>query len=100
MRSGMTATVTFIIAAKENVLQVPAHALRDKDGRKSVLVPQPKGAPREQAVETGLSDGRQTEILSGLAEGDKLLIPQVRRDTKGAPGRSPLSPGGRPRDKK
>ena len=100
MRSGMTATVTFVIVAKENVLQVPAHALRDKDGRKSVLVPQPKGAPREQAVETGLSDGRQTEILSGLAEGEKLLIPQARRDSKAPLGRSPLSPGGRPRDKK
>lgn len=99
MRSGMTATVIFVLVAKENVLQVPSHALRDKDGRKSVLVPDAKGAAREQVVETGLSDGRQTEILSGLAEGDKLLIPQVRRDSKGA-GRSPFSPGGRPREKR
>lgn len=100
MRSGMTATVTFVIVAKENVLQVPAHSLRDKDGRKSVLVPDAKGTPREQVVEVGLSDGRQIEILSGLTEGDKLLIPQLRRDNKSAVGSSPFSPGGRPRDKK
>lgn len=100
MRSGMTATVSFVLAAKENVLQVPSHALRDTDGRKSVLMPDVKGAPREQIVEIGLSDGRQTEILSGLAEGDKLLIPQVRRDNKATSGRSPLSPGGRPREKR
>ena len=100
MRSGMTATVTFVLATKENVLHVPAHALRDKDGRKSVLVPDAKGAPREQVVETGLTDGRQTEIRSGLADGDKLLIPQLRRDTKAASGRGLFTPGGRPRDKK
>ena len=99
MRSGMTATVSFVLATKENVLQIPSHALRDKDGQKAVLVPDAKDAPREQAVEIGLSDGRQTEILSGLVEGDKLLVPQVRRDNKASP-RSPLSPGGRPREKR
>lgn len=97
MRSGMTATVTFLIAAKDNALRVPAHALRDDDGHKSVLVPGADGAPREQAVETGLSDGRQTEILSGLNEGDKVLIAQTKRDKRSA---SPLSPGARSRTKK
>jgi len=99
MRSGMTATVTFLISAKENVLQVPAHALRDDDGRKTVLVPEANGVPREQEVETGLSDGRQTEILSGLNEGDKVLIAQAKRD-KRTGGASPLSPGARSRTKK
>lgn len=99
MRSGMTATVTFQISAKENVLQVPAHALHDDNGRKSVLVPDADGAPREQVVETGLSDGRQTEIRSGLNEGDTVLIAQAKRDPHGG-GASPLSPGMRPRTKK
>jgi len=99
MRSGMTATVTFLISSKENVLQVPAHALHDDDGRKSVLVPDANGVPREQAVETGLSDGRQTEILSGLNEGDKVLIAQAKRD-KPSGSASPLSPGARSRTKK
>jgi len=99
MRSGMTATVTFLIAAKEKVLQVPTHALRDNDGHKSVLVPDAEGAPREQAVETGLSDGRQTEVLSGLNEGDKVLIAQAKRDKRSG-GTSPLSPGARSHTKK
>ena len=100
MRSGMTATVTFLIAAKDDVLRVPTHALRDGDGSKTVLVPDVDGAPRDQAVETGLSDGRQTEILSGLSEGDKVLIAQVKRDNKSTGSTSPLSPGARPRTKK
>jgi len=100
MRSGMTATVTFLIAAKDDVLRVPSHALRDDNGSKSLLVPGTNGAPREQAVETGLSDGRQTEILSGLSEGDKVLIAQVKRDNKPTGSSSPLSPGARPRTKK
>jgi macrolide-specific efflux system membrane fusion protein len=98
MRSGMTATVTFQIAAKDDVLRVPTHALRDDGGQKSVLVPGTNGTPREQAVETGLSDGRQTEILSGLNEGDKVLTAQVKRDNKNTGSASPLSP--RPRTKK
>jgi macrolide-specific efflux system membrane fusion protein len=100
MRSGMTATVTFLITVKDDVLQVPAHALHDDDGHKSVLVPGANGVPREQAVETGLSDGRQTEILSGLNEGDRVLIAQAKRDNKRAGSASPLSPGARPRTKK
>jgi macrolide-specific efflux system membrane fusion protein len=98
MRSGMTATVSFLIAGKDNVLLVPAHALRDEGGRKLVLVPDTNGAPREQAVETGLSDGRQTEILAGLNEGDKVLIAQAKRDKRSG-NASPLSPGARPRTK-
>jgi len=98
MRSGMTATVTFLIAAKDDVLRVPTHALRSDGDRKSVLVPGADGVPREQAVETGLSDGRQTEVISGLGEGDKVLIAQVKRDGKNSGSASPLSP--RPRAKK
>lgn len=100
MRSGMTATVTFLLAAKDDALRIPSHALHDNKGSKFVLVPGADGAPREQAVETGLSDGRQTEILSGLREGDKVLIAQVKRDNKSTGGASPFSPGARSRTKK
>jgi membrane fusion protein, macrolide-specific efflux system len=98
MRSGMTATVTFLIAVRDNALLIPSHALRDEKGRKVVLVPDADGAPRTQMVETGLSDGRQTEIVSGLNEGDKVLIVQAKRDSKSSSA-SPLSPGARPRNK-
>jgi len=100
MRSGMTATVTFLIAAKDDVLRVPAHALRNTGGSKSVLVLDADGVPREQAVETGLSDGRQTEILSGLNEGDKVLIAQFNRDSTRSGSANPFSPGSHSRKKK
>jgi len=77
---------------------VPTHALHGDGGQKSVLVSGADGVPREQAVETGLSDGRQTEIISGLNEGDKVLITQAKRDSKNPGGASPLSP--QPRKKK
>jgi len=99
MRSGMTATVTFLVSAKEDVLQVPSHALHDDDGRKTVLVPGPDGMPREQVVETGLTDGRLTEIVSGLKEGEKVLVAQVKRNTRSGSS-SPFSPGARSRTKK
>jgi macrolide-specific efflux system membrane fusion protein len=98
MRSGMTATVIFLIAVRDNALLIPAHALRDDSGHKVVLVPGADGAPREQTVEVGLSDGRQTEVLSGLQDGDNVLIAQAKRDNKPSSS-SPLSPGARPRAK-
>ena len=97
MRSGMTATVTFLLAVNDNALRIPTHALRDSNGGQSVLVPGTDGTPREQAVESGISDGRQTEILSGLKEGDSVLITQAKRDSKRSGGASPFSPGTRKR---
>lgn len=99
MRSGMTATVTFLVSAKEDVLQVPSHALHDDDEGKTVLVPGPDGQPRTQTVETGLTDGRLTEIVSGLKEGDKILVAQAKRN-KRTGSSSPFSPGARSRTKK
>jgi macrolide-specific efflux system membrane fusion protein len=99
MRSGMTATVTFLIAAKDDVLRVPTHALHGDSGQRSVLVWSTDGAPREQAVETGISDGRLTEILSGLNEGDKILVTQAKREKRSGSA-SPFSPGARQRKNK
>ena len=33
-------------------------------------------APAETPVEIGLSDGLQTEVLTGLDEGDRVLLPE------------------------
>jgi macrolide-specific efflux system membrane fusion protein len=76
MRSGMTANVEFLVDGKDDALLVPTEAIQTgKDGKTSVLVPGIKGErPQSVDVVTGLTSGVKTEIVSGLAEGDKLLI--------------------------
>jgi len=66
--SGMTAKVEIEIDARENVVAVPNLALR-AIGNSSFVV----GENGERfPVETGLSDGTYTEVLSGLQEGAKI----------------------------
>ncbi|HET9869247.1 MAG TPA: efflux RND transporter periplasmic adaptor subunit [bacterium] len=77
MRSGMTANVTFHVAQKADALVVPSEALKSNpDGQFYVLLAPAKagGKPIPQVVTTGITDGKETEILSGLKEGDKIAL--------------------------
>lgn len=75
MRSGMTANVEFLVDGKDDALLVPTEAIQTKDGKTTVLVPGVKGErPQSVDVVTGLTSGVKTEIVSGLVEGDKVLI--------------------------
>jgi membrane fusion protein, macrolide-specific efflux system len=97
MRSGMTANVTFMIAAKRGVLLLPAEAVQQGDDGSFVRVPSAKeGETRRQEVRTGLSDVKNIEILEGLGEGDTVLVASFRLPSSGGGGNSPFSPfGGR-----
>lgn len=102
MLSGMTANVTFDISTQANALYISAEALKAKEGKFYVLVPNPqdKEKPKEIEIKTGLSDGKKIEVLSGLSEGDVILFSEFKMDSKKNGGNSPFSPmGGRPRGK-
>jgi macrolide-specific efflux system membrane fusion protein len=98
LRAGMTANVRFHVASKENALLLPSAAIRVRDGGTYVLVPAGDGTV-EREVRVGLTDGRNSEVAEGLAEGDKVLIAQLRKNGTGNEKRtsSPLTPGSRKR---
>jgi macrolide-specific efflux system membrane fusion protein len=102
MRSGMTANVVFQVSEKDDILLVPSEAIQQaQDGSSFVL----KGAtkkgdkPQTVTVQTGLTDGKQTEIVSGLAEGDRVLIKGFSAGQVAAPstGTNPFMPTGNTR---
>jgi len=98
MRSGMTANVRFEIESRKDTLVVPSEAIRVENGETVVYKEgDSPDRPRKKPVETGLSDGKQTEILSGVEEGEVILIPQFV--TKDAETRrtNPFGPPSRPR---
>lgn len=102
MRSGMTANVTFLVQSKPNILVVPADALRARDGKMYALMKGVEGAePVEREVVSGLSDGKRTEVVSGVSEGDFVLTAQLKSKERAKKGTSPFSPmsggGGRGR---
>jgi multidrug efflux pump subunit AcrA (membrane-fusion protein) len=75
VKSGMTADVIIKTALKENVLIISEDAIQKKDGKKfvEVLVGE---KPEEREVETGLLGSNDVvEIISGINEGDQVIIP-------------------------
>ena len=118
LKPGLTANVTIYTLDRQNVCAVPSKALRfapdpgliSKLGLSISGVP--AGAPasgavwvldgqtlRPTAVSTGASDGDMTEILSGLHEGEqvvlglKMAVPADVMKSPGAQERSPFMPG-------
>lgn len=74
--ANMTANAMIILEEKEDVVLVSQGALITEAGERFVLVHDAaSGRPVRRKVETGISDGSQVEILSGLAEGDRIVIP-------------------------
>ena len=98
MKSGMTANVVFTTDEKEETLLLPASALQKENGKFKVLLASAdkKQSPTSLSVEVGVNDGKQAEILSGLKEGDTVLVPKLSPITKkGDSGpKSPLNPFG------
>ena len=74
LRGGMSATADIVIDERSNVLLVPNQAIRlDSQGNTIVLVSVNEVA-QERRVVTSISDGSHTEVLSGLAEGEVIVI--------------------------
>lgn len=69
MRSGMTANVTFIIDEHKGVLLVPASSVQNG----MVFVPDADGRTQAREVKLGLSDGKMTEVQSGVKEGERVV---------------------------
>ncbi len=101
VRSGMTANVTFTATSAEGKLIVPAEAVRDEGGKQMVSLPsRDAGKPIAREVKTGLTDGKNIEILEGLAEGDRVRVPRVLTSKSADEQKSnPFMPFGRSRSK-
>ncbi|MBR3481813.1 MAG: efflux RND transporter periplasmic adaptor subunit [Neisseriaceae bacterium] len=73
LRTHMTANVHFVVNEKERVLKVPSSAVRGRGGKKTVEV-LVNGKPERREVETGIKDDVSIEIVSGLKEGEEIVI--------------------------
>ena len=77
LKAEMTANAEIILEEHKSVLQIPEGAiLYDKDKKASVEIPDPKGkeGKNKVAVNIGISNGAKTEVLSGLKEGDQVVL--------------------------
>lgn len=77
LRIGMTTQNTIVVSRAQDVLIVPGIVLEKRMARGKasyvVQVLAPDGSVEERAVETGVSDSLNTQIVSGLAEGEQVV---------------------------
>ncbi len=93
---GMNATVTIVVDQVQDVLTVPDGAVQS-EGRNSVVeVQNEDGTTETVVVETGLSDGTNTEITSGLEEGQTVIVPGLTTTTEAATTSTDLQQRGFP----
>jgi HlyD family secretion protein len=77
LKAEMTANAEIILEEHKSVLQIPEGAiLYDKDKKASVEIPNPKAKDGKDkiAVNIGISNGAKTEVLSGLKEGQEVVL--------------------------
>lgn len=80
LRVGMTAQATIVLDAVSNVLTIPAAALgqKEKTGNYTVRVASgPDNRIENRSIKTGLNNNANVQVLSGLREGEKVVIAEA-----------------------
>jgi HlyD family secretion protein len=73
LKAGMSATADIIINGGTDILLVPSRAIGEDSQGNPVVKVVVDDKIEERAVVTGMSDGSQTEIISGLSEGEVVV---------------------------
>lgn len=74
LRPGMGTSLTIITVERSGVLLVPNRAIQSVGSRKVVEVVERRRITQTEVV-TGLSNRQETEIVSGLTEGQRVRVP-------------------------
>ncbi|MGI8552665.1 MAG: HlyD family efflux transporter periplasmic adaptor subunit, partial [Dehalococcoidia bacterium] len=81
--AGLSANITVLISATPNVLAVPSRYVH-RQGQGQAVDVLVNGKRDSRTVTTGVTNGQQTEIKSGLNQGDLVLAPQQSTAQRGA----------------
>ena len=71
---GMYAETTLTLEARDNVLAVPLEALNHEGDQTTVYVASPTGKVEVRVVTVGLETSTDAEVVSGLAEGESVIV--------------------------
>ena len=77
IKDGMAAFLTFVRLEHPDVLIIPNKAVFIEDGRQYVNVSK-SGAYEKREVSCGLTNGSETEVLSGLNAGESVVVGAIK----------------------
>ena len=87
LRINMTAQVYIVENKANNVLSVPAAAVKTNPKFGSyVEMVKADGTTQKQAVKTGITNRIDTQIISGLTQGDKVVVGEATDNSKSSNG--------------
>ncbi len=78
LRAGYSANAEIIIERRENALAIPERVVTFENGSAWVNVLRADGTTEKREIQTGLSDAINIEVVSGLAEGERVLEKPAR----------------------
>jgi macrolide-specific efflux system membrane fusion protein len=73
IKVGMSAEVDIVLAKRSNVLLVPDRAIEEDENGRTIVKVMVGEEIEERPVEIGISDGFDTEVISGLNEGEVVI---------------------------
>jgi len=91
LREGLTVTVSIIVEERDDVLLVPNGAII-RQGLETYVQVLEDGVIEQRSIITGISDWQYTEVIEGLSEGEKVVIPETTTPTTPESG-MPFFPG-------
>jgi RND family efflux transporter MFP subunit len=74
VKLGMSATVDIVTSERKGILMVPSRAIKEDDQGKTVVDVMVNKKAESRQVQTGMSDGINTEIINGLNAGETVII--------------------------
>lgn len=80
LKLGMTADANILIAHRENVLILSNRAIRAARNSRFVTIRRDDNTTPEIEVKTGMANDQETEIVSGLSEGQVVVIPLAQQN--------------------
>lgn len=72
--SGLTAEIDIILEGKKDILIIPDVAIKEVGGKKIVEIRNIDKSITQIEIKTGITDYTYTEVISGLNEGDEVVI--------------------------
>ena len=79
LRSGMSATVNFILSEKKDVLMLPLTVVKAANGNSNVFLKVDDAKdPKLVRITTGVEGTTSVEVVSGLAHEDEVLVPTAK----------------------
>jgi HlyD family secretion protein len=79
IKDGQTVRATVVTEELDNVLTVPSASVRQENGRSTVTVVEADGTQKAVPFEAGKVGADRTQVLSGLREGQQVVLPAAAR---------------------